>query len=247
MSNGNTIQSVVKAMDVLKLVGKSEDGMRLKEIADALGMKTPATHHMVSTLLSGGFLAKYDGAFVIGPELCEMVLNANPDSEFEDAVKREMHRLFNTLPRCVVVMTQIKNYSVELTFRIGYERPNVLQKVSGHTYNIFANAAGLLTLAHANQEMREHLEEKQPFAEMGQHLWGSREKLETFLSEVRTQGYAISPFDAEVSFRAAAPLFDAAGNYRAGLGISIAASQLETKNAKQSAIDELLKAANKIK
>lgn len=247
MTKSNTIQSVVKAMDVLRVVGHSDNGVRLNEIATSLDMKMPATHHMVRTLLDGNFLAKRGGLFYLGEDLTELAINANGDGGFTNAVGKEMHHIYNKLPRCVVVMVLISNYTVEMKLRIGYERPNVLEKVSGMTYNIYANAGGLISLAYASEEIREHLEEKQPFAEMGLHLWTSRDKLEQFLAKVRSQGYVVSPFDSEVSFRAAAPVFDVDGNYRSGLGISIASSQLENEQAKHDAIDVLLKSANKLK
>lgn len=247
MTKSNTIQSVVKAMDVLRVVGHSENGVRLNEIAAALDMKVPATHHMVRTLLEGNFLTRRGGLFYLGDDLMELAVNANGDGGFTNAVGKEMHHIYNKLPRCVVVMVMISNYSVEMKLRIGYERPNVLEKTSGMTYNIYANAGGLLSLAYASEETREHLEEKQPFAEMGLHLWDTRDKLEQFLSEVRSQGYVVTPFDSEISFRVAAPIFDVDGSFRAGIGISIAASQLENENAKQDAIEVLLKSANKLK
>ena len=243
----NIIQSVVKAMDVLRMVGHSENGVRLNEIATALDMKMPATHHMVQTLLSGNFLIKRGGRFYLGEDLTTLAINANGENGFIDAIGKEMHFIYNRLPRCVVVMVMLSNYTVEMKLRIAYDRPNVLQKTSGMTYNIYANAGGLLSLAYASEESREHIEEKQPFAEMGQQLWGGREKLETFLADVRSLGYAVSPFDSEVSFRAAVPVFDVDGNFRVGLGISISSSQLADETAKHNAIELLLKSAEKLR
>ncbi len=81
---------------------------------------------------------------------------------------------------------------------------------------------------------------------MGMHLWGSRAKLDAFLSEIRVQGYVVTPFDAEVSLRVAAPVFDVDGNYRAGLGISIATSQLKDEKAKCDAIEVLMKSVENL-
>ncbi len=135
MTKSNTIQSVVKAMDVLRVVGHSQNGVRLNDIATSLDMKMPATHHMVRTLLDGNFLTKSGGLFYLGDDLKELAINANGDNELMDLISKEMHRIYNKLPRCVVVMVMLNNYSVEMKMRIGYERPNVLEKTSGMTYN----------------------------------------------------------------------------------------------------------------
>ena len=240
----NTIQSVVKAMDVLKLISKSERGCRLAEIAADLNMKTPATHHLVSTLVAGGFLKKYNNNLFIGDELKDLVRSSDVNT-FQEQAAKEMQILYSKLPRCVVVLAELRGFNVELTRRISYDQPNVLQKVYGQSYHIYANAAGLLALGMASHDMREHMEEVQPFAEFGRHLWDSRNKLDEYLKKSCKNGYLICPFDKELSFRVAAPIF-INGNFVAAAGVSIAVSQLDSKLEKDNIIKELLKTSKKI-
>ena len=52
-------------MNVLKVVGHSENGVRQNGIATELNMKIPAIHHMVRTLLDGNVLAENDELFYL--------------------------------------------------------------------------------------------------------------------------------------------------------------------------------------
>ena len=64
---------ITKAAQMLKIVGESEYGVKLSEIAKAMDQKLPAIHHLSKTLISCGFLQKSsDNVLTLGEELVRL-------------------------------------------------------------------------------------------------------------------------------------------------------------------------------
>ncbi len=53
-----TIQSVVRALDIIELLSRSGDEMRLNDIARQTGLNLSTCHHLVGTLVQRGFVAQ---------------------------------------------------------------------------------------------------------------------------------------------------------------------------------------------
>ena len=58
MANNDLVGSLTKGMDILKLVGNSEHGLKAGEIAAALNLKTSTCYNLVRTLCAGDFLER---------------------------------------------------------------------------------------------------------------------------------------------------------------------------------------------
>ena len=57
-SGGTSIQSVERAVSLLTLVARQSVNSAGKDLADAAGLAVPTAHHLLSTLVSAGLLAK---------------------------------------------------------------------------------------------------------------------------------------------------------------------------------------------
>jgi IclR family acetate operon transcriptional repressor len=246
MANSDYIQSVLKAAEMLKVVGDFEDGIKLSQIAESMNQKLPAAHHLSRTLISCGFLRKkQDNSLVLGDELIRLA-GKGRDNQLIDAASGELNRLYNLFPQSVVVLAEANLPRIELVMRISYERPNVIQREQGQIFNIYVNAVALASLAMFDDESRELMMHKQPFSEYGAHLWKSFDKLLAFLAKVRKEGVAISPFDQETSFRIAAPLVNHEGILKGAMGVSIPASKIKGKTMRESLKANLLESASRI-
>jgi DNA-binding IclR family transcriptional regulator len=246
MSNSNYIQSVLKAVEMLKIIGNSEDGIKLSKIADLMKQKLPAIHHLSRTLINCGFIRKkQNNILTLGDELIKLAGKARNDLLF-DVASAELSRLYNLFPRCVVVLSETNPPRVELVMRISYERPNVIQKEHGQIFNIYVNAVALVSLAMADDESRELMMDRQPFSEFGAHLWKSWDNLSEYLDKVKSEGFAVSPFDQQTSFRIAAPIINQEGELKGALGVSIPASKVKGKKDPELIKNELLESISQI-
>jgi len=243
MANSDLIQSVVKACEVMKIVGHAESGIRLTNIAKILNQKTPAIHHLTRTLINCGFLKKnQDNLLLLGDDLIKLSQNAS-DSALREVASGEMQRLFTSCPHGVLVLAEIKVPTIEFALRISYERPYVLQKQSDQTFNIYVHAVGLASLAFSDAQTQELLMDKQSFSEYGAHLWKDWNKLKEYLQQIKVQGYAVSPFDQQTSFKIAAPIINAAGECKGALGVSLPTSHMKKDNERTALTKEIVNAS----
>ncbi len=245
MAEANYIQSVLKAAQMLKIVGESEYGVKLSEIAKAMDQKLPAIHHLSKTLISCGFLQKSsDNVLTLGEELVRLASKSSSDI-FVDAASPELTRLYNLYPEGVVILARVNPPRVETILRISYERPSVIQKETGQIHNIYVNAVALAALALVEDSAKELMMDKQPFSEYGMLLWKSSGAMNDYLAGVRRDRIAISPFDRETSFRVAVPITGKNGKFKGALGINLAASKMKS-GMDLEIICELKKSAEKI-
>ena len=243
MANNDLVNSLLKGLDILHLVGGNADGMRVSEIAETLGWKVPATHNLVRTLLARGFLEKRNGNILyVGPELLD-IASRQRDGSLTAAAEQELQQLHELMPAGVVVFGGATAQEMRQVFRISSERPRVLQRLSGDVFHPYASASGLAGLAFAEEPARMQMEERHPFAEFGAHLWQNRAVLETYLAEVRKGKTAVSPFDSEMFFRVAVPVLDVAKRLIGVVGASIPMANLNKLQTQEYIIRHLKSAA----
>jgi DNA-binding IclR family transcriptional regulator len=120
-----------------------------------------------------------------------------------------------------------------LKMRYSPDKPNVLQKPQGQTFQPYANGVGLAYLAFAPAERMASLKAAYPFFEFGAHLWKTQANLETYLADVREQGCAIVPFDRNAALRVSVPVFNKAGALVAVLGCSTPMQGLDDEEQKR--------------
>lgn len=245
MSEKNLVNSVLKALDVLKLVGDSGKGMRLSEVAAALEMKLPAAHNLVRTLLIRGFLEKRnDNRLYIGASFMEIAEN-QMDNGLARQAEQELQNLSRNFPDGVVIFGVASHSEIRQTMRISPDRPQVLQRLSGDAYHPYANASGLLGMAFFPEPALLQIEEHHPFAEYGAHLWKTRGALEEFLLAARREKRVVCPFDPDRFFRVAVPIFARNRHLLGVIGMSIPAASVSSELRKKI-INELKQAAKRL-
>ena len=227
MANSDPVGALMRGIDILKLIGTSENGMRVCEIASALRLKQPTCYNLVRTLLYTGFVEKRDSRLFLGQELIKM-LEKHDQKETVSKMEPELLSLYQRLSRVTVILAVPGMYGVFQTHRISIERPGVIQHLHSEPMHLYASAAGLVYLAFAFDESNlPQINERWPFAEFGAHLWGTRGKLDAYLEKIRKNKFAVSPFDRDVSLRISAPVFTPEGSLAAVIGASVPVQKLQ--------------------
>ncbi|MDG1429962.1 MAG: IclR family transcriptional regulator, partial [Paracoccaceae bacterium] len=77
------IQSVIRALDIIEAITAEREGLVLSELADRVGLNSSTCHHLISTLVSRGYLLNLGRSrgYVLGPKIHELVNLA--DREFD--------------------------------------------------------------------------------------------------------------------------------------------------------------------
>ncbi|MFT5006625.1 MAG: IclR family acetate operon transcriptional repressor [Paracoccaceae bacterium] len=77
------IQSVIRALDIIEAITAEREGLVLSELADRVGLNSSTCHHLISTLVSRGYLLNLGRSrgYALGPKIHELVDLA--DREFD--------------------------------------------------------------------------------------------------------------------------------------------------------------------
>ncbi|NLZ63172.1 MAG: hypothetical protein GX902_05135 [Lentisphaerae bacterium] len=230
MANSNLIGSLVKGIEIVKLVGFSENGIKSNEIMAAMNLKAPTCYSLIRTLVACGFLEKRNGRFYLGNELI-LLTKKQSNSSFLSKVETELMALYQKLPRGTVIFAVPGLDGILQTHRISFDRPGVIQHLDSEPMHPYASAAGLVYLAFLQDETNLMLvNERWPFAEFGIHLWKNRTALNKYLDQVRKTQIAVSPFEKDVYLRISAAVLDKTGKFIAAVGVSIPAQMIKDKN-----------------
>ena len=70
------IASVAKALDILLIFSPSEPRLTLATISQRLNMPKSTVHHLISTLVSYGFIEKLDDSYGVGKAVIGLTQSA---------------------------------------------------------------------------------------------------------------------------------------------------------------------------
>ena len=221
MANNDLVGSLTKGMDILKLVGSSEHGLKANEIAAALNLKTSTCYNLVRTLCAGDFLERRDGNFCIGSTIVHLAGNSCYN-RFVSAAEHEVLHLYQSIPSGTAIYAKFENGQMLQTHRISFERPGVIQRLNDESMHPYASASGLLGLAFTGDESaRLIIASRWPFSEFGAHLWRDRQTLAKYLKHIRRERIAEAPFDKEDFLRISGAVVDRNGKLAGTIGVSV--------------------------
>jgi len=221
MAGGNLVGSLVKGLDILGVVARAPDGMRLKDIADEMGLRTTTAYNLVRTLHAVGYLHKTaKGLYALGPKVAEL-MDAQANRQLLQRAEESMRELALSLPEATLTFAEAAGTLIVVRLRISPDQPRRLQRPRSRTAAPYSSATGLLFLAFGAADWTEEIRLENPFHEQGARLWDEPKRLRTYLAGVRTAGVAIPPFPDQEALRIAAPVLDADGHLVAAIGVSV--------------------------
>jgi len=242
MPGNELVQSLGRGLDLLRLLGESNGGMRLVDVVAATGLKHPTVHNLLRTLVNREFVVHEDGVYRIGP-VVPMLAAAAADSAFLKQTEAAVHRLGELLPEAIVSFCE--PVGVELLARFHIFPKQMLMQRSGSTiFSPYQTASGLAFLAYADPETRQGVQMRHPFEVEGLQVWQTEAKLEKFLKEIREKGHVLPPFCANSKFRlAACPNLSVDGKLLGVLGAAWHALPTTEEDVTEKALAALCEAA----
>ena len=172
MPNSELVQSLLKALDLLKLISLKNNGARLSELSLETGIKKTTLHNLLRTLCARGFLVKdAAGRFRIGSTVLEIADNRQTTARRTRAADLcvELQQKF---PESVVTLTTLSGSDVHCVFRVSPDRPGELQRPPEINFMPYVSVSSVVLQA-ANPFEARLLEERFPFEEFGIGMWGS--------------------------------------------------------------------------
>jgi len=224
MAHSNLVQSLERGMMILDLVARSGSGLTLAEIADALGVKRPTAFNLTRTLVASRYLEKTSRPvrFLLGPGVLEKA-----EAWRHRAMARQFEGLVRHLAgRCdaTVVLAEPLGGEVIAVHLIERNRPGVVQHSSTRRLAPYIHASTLCMLAFWPPAEEAAYTARYPFQEYGAGLWGTEERLRTFLEQARARGHVA--WEAPNSrFLVGVPIYSSEGTLLAAVGVSVAMTQ----------------------
>lgn len=203
MANSDMVQSVLRALDILRLATQAPNGLRLGELAEAMDLKKSTAHNLVRSLCARGFLVK-DSAnrFLPGVAIQELARLSRSNLALNEATKqlRELRKVF---PEATLTFSELAPNAIHCRLRMSPDRPGEVQHPleCHYTPYVAATAVCLQATGSNASEFERHF----PFQEHGVTRW---ENYESFLAEkerVRRNGYAINQYISHIAIAFAVP------------------------------------------
>lgn len=190
MAGSDLVGSLLKGMDMLRLISESTDGLRLAEIEAGMELKKTTAHNLARTLRSRGFLVK-DAMerYNLGPAIGELARGQHKREVLLRAEK-VLKDLAERFPEGTLTFMEQSGTEVVCRLRRSPDRPGVTQRPIDHTMSPYSSASGLCLQAF-NHSFRVELSTGKPFEEYGQAHWRSRERFEAEMKAIRLRGHAL--------------------------------------------------------
>ena len=211
MAHSDLVQSVAKALDVLKYIASCHGGCKLCDLAAHFGMKPPALHNILRTMVDREFLRKSPGGLYFAGEALQEIAGQLPDPLAD--CEKIMGELRDLYPDATITVAELTPHAIVSIRRISPDEPGLIQIPANRIFPPYCSVTGLVTLSHAGLTAAE-LEARWPFEEFGAPDWRSREELSAAFARCREEGYAVKR--AVSGLTAAVPL-----GRRSALGILV--------------------------
>lgn len=184
-------QTVIRAIDILKLIASNESGARLTDIAHEMQLETPTAHRLLKTLTSQGLLVKDEQTlrYRLGSLIFELGLVAKRDFDFSAMCSPILKKLANETLDTAFLFIRSADDAVCIAREIGgyYIQTPVIQ--IGSRQPLGVSAGGLALLSALTED-----EADQVLANtaMRLNIYGGLtiEKTKQLYSKAKTQGYA---------------------------------------------------------
>ena len=244
MSNSDMVQSVARSMQILEMVGRSEEGLTLQELARRLEVQPSTAHNLARTLVNGRFLQKkiHPIRYELGLAFFELV-EIQQKRVFRQKMAEAVKAVFARLPGATVTVTESVNGEILNVLRMSPELPSMLQQPQGRIMNPYTTAASLLFQAFWPEAERNAYRQRYPFDEFGAHRWKTLKRLDEFLEQVRRKGFVLFPTESR-PFCMAAPIFSPRHDLMSALGVSM--ESVKEKDDMDSWIERVKAAARSL-
>jgi IclR family KDG regulon transcriptional repressor len=216
------IQSLARGLKILEVLGKSQDGISITELAEILGVDKGSASRLVSTLAHYGYAEKDEVTrrYYLGPQVVNLSRSVLTRLPLREAAKPYLRQLMERTGECahLAVAAQGKALYIDQV-----ESPATLRVNAqvGTMNPLHCTALGKALLAFGEVELPHKLNIFTP------NTITEREALRLHLEEVRRLGYAIDDQEFDLGVRCiAVPVFDFRGKAVASIGISGPATRI---------------------
>jgi DNA-binding IclR family transcriptional regulator len=226
------LQSVERAMAVLDHVAAAPGPLPAREIAGALGLALPTTYHLLTTLVTGGYLVHLaeEHAYALGHRVDDLARGLRRQIAVPAAVER-VTAVVHEQAHAAAYYAALRDAEMIVAHVAECpEHPRIRVLDVGFHRAPHATAFGKLMLAMLDPGAAEELLDSTGTPPVTPGTVTDRRLLRRQLAQVRTTGLAIEvdEFQADLSCMAA-PVTDAAGRFVGAVAVSMPTARLRER------------------
>jgi DNA-binding IclR family transcriptional regulator len=206
---------VERAFRLLDLLGTSEDGLTLSDLARALSMSKGSIHGLLKTLESNGVIEQSeDRRYILGPRIYDLAQAYVQRAGLRHFALPAMHRLATSVNE-TLFLGKIEQNGVRIIECIVDEGERPALRISaprGTRVHLLAGATGRLVLASWPISQRKEYLQTHPLPRFTEHSITDTEQFLALVDEVARTGISIDREEYLVGVNAvAAPIYGAGG------------------------------------
>ena len=246
-TQGMNIQSITRALNILKFIASSGNSATLGAISEGVGLGTSTTHNILRTLKQGDFVLQYEagGPYSIGFAVLNLARSVEHSTSLSTIANGTMEKLSQKYNESVNLSAFIDGYSVYIG---GVECTHDVRIMNyiGKRNLVHITGAGKVLLAGQKDSVIDAFLENADLVQKTPLTITSPEGLRIVLKRIRDQGYGLDEGEYQESiWCAAAPIYNSHGNVLAALSISFPANRINNFN-KDLVIDDVIASAAEI-
>lgn len=232
---GETVQSVVRALTLLDALGDSRGEVGVADLSKQVGFHVSTTHRLLATLIAQGYARQSPetGRYALGAKAFHLAESYLGQLDLRRAVRPTLERLSHeTGETANLVILEGR----EALYLDKVESPQSLRIFSriGRRAPLHCTAAGKVLLASHSRQKVDALLGQGPLEALTRSTIISRSQLRGELEKISEQGFAIDIEECEAGASCiAVPVRNAQGETVAALGISGPSVRMDTQRIQE--------------
>ena len=226
------LQSLVRAVAVLELLGKSDVPLSLAEISQRMQVHKSTVHRSLMVLERIALIERTSGnQFRLGMKLYELGHRAVQQVDLRTRIRPYFQRLSSQLGE-TVHLGVLQKTSVVYLDKAEPERHICLSSKTGSTNPAYCTSLGKAMLAYLPQDQVKDILDQVHFVRYTPKTICSRDELMRVLDRVRNRGFAVDDEEIEMGVRCVgAPILDDNNMPIAALSMSGPTARVRPQNA----------------
>jgi IclR family acetate operon transcriptional repressor len=223
---GNGVQSLERALDILELLGRSDVELGVTEIGPSAGLANGTAHRLLATLTRRGYARQNPETRKYALGLKALALSTSAQERLGPLARPFLTELMEVSQESSNLASLDKN-SVVYIDQVPAPRMVRMFTEPGNRAFPHATGTGKVLLAYQPEEVVDSIVRQNGLPRFTPHTITDAGRLKDELNDIRKQGYALDSEEREEGVRClAAPVFGPYGRVLAAMSISGPASRL---------------------
>lgn len=221
------VQSISRALKIVRLVAESERGLRLFELADKMELKRTTVFNLAATLVKEGMLNKAcDSSYQLGNMMEELSRRQGQKSMKLNLGKKllDLHKLY---PESSIVYSEANSNDIRAKIYIPPGSGTQIQNADNMQLNPYNTVCGLLYFGLLPDDILQEIKRKYPFEYWGMDYWKGIQSFEKAVEKSLKNGLSQSPATPVDILKYGVPVFESGGALSGVITFSMKKNNIE--------------------